>query len=109
MSLYLIRDCVPIAGCACFASFPLDSKRVRARWAKLLPVATGLVGIANGVLSLNLDARWLVLSTNAYYKLDRGRYLIDGVILGLIFSLICSGQLKGTKRVAPETRHEPTT
>ncbi len=64
------------------------------------------MGIANGLFGLMLDTGWLAFSEDAYHRVEMERYLVDGIILGFIFSLIFSRQLTGTKRVDLESRHD---
>jgi hypothetical protein len=76
--------------------FPLQKSRVRARWAKAAFIIAGLLGIAMGVLNVLLDIHWFDRSyVHTVHVVLR---FIDGLLLGFIFSLILSGQFRGTKR-----------
>jgi type III secretory pathway component EscT len=75
---------------------PFQKKRERARWAKLAIVISGLLGITDGVLSLLVDVHWFDRSSlHGIYVM---RHVIEGLMLGFMFSLILAGQMLGSKR-----------
>jgi hypothetical protein len=98
MNMSIVIDCIIIAGCAYLAFIPFDKKRIRARWAKLAFAICAVSGIARGVIGLAWDSNWIRLGNDAGRLFDDYLYMGSGVILGFIFSLILSGQLRGSKR-----------
>jgi hypothetical protein len=90
----VILDCIIIAGCLFLLFIPLEKKRVRARWANYLLIATGLIGIAVHLVQFMLDMQWLLLGKNA----DLILRFVDGILVGFLLALLFSGQLSGTKR-----------
>ena len=107
MNNEVIRDVVIVVGSLCFACFPLDRKRVRAPWAKLLMVIGGFVGLASGTVGVLLATDRLAVSRATVYGLYAAEYLSQGLFLGIIVSLIASGQLRGQKVVKPEFADAP--
>jgi hypothetical protein len=98
MSSGIINNCIIIAGCAILGFVPFDKKRIRAAWAKLAFGIIAVVGIVSGSMRLAWDSGWFTLGTEASRRLDNYLYMVSGVVLGFLFSLILSGQLTGTKR-----------
>lgn len=98
MNSNIIVDCVIIAGCAIWGFVPFDKKRIRVGWAKLAFGIIAITGIARGVVELAWDLGWFTLGSEAGRRLDDYLYMVSGVILGFLFSLILSGQLSGKKR-----------
>ncbi|MGA2029732.1 MAG: hypothetical protein ABSG87_06645 [Verrucomicrobiota bacterium] len=94
----VILDCVIFAGSACIICFPLDKKRIRARWANFLFVATGLIGILVHVVWLAYDMRWIMLDGNAGSAIRMELHFVNGILVGFLLALIFSGQLRGIKR-----------
>ena len=84
--------------------FPFSRTRRRARWANCAFVATGLIGITAETVSLMLMMEWLSLSRAASDEVYRVLHYTYGLLLVIIFALIVSGQLRGTKRI----RHDET-
>jgi hypothetical protein len=93
MHTITIIDCILIVGFGCLVFIPFDKKRVRARWAKSVFVICAILGIAKGVVGLVWDTEWFVLGNEA----GRRHFYLSGLLLGFLFSLILSGQLKGTE------------
>jgi hypothetical protein len=100
MNATVIVDWITIAGSSLFACIPLGDKRIRMRWAKLAFPICAIFGIAKGAINLAWDLRWFSLKDEAGRLLNAYLYMVGGVCLGFIFSLILSGQLTGAKRVA---------
>jgi hypothetical protein len=98
MNSSIIVDCIIIAGCAILGFVPFDKKRIRTGWAKMAFGIIAIIGIARGVVELAWDLGWFTLGSEASRRLDDYLYMVSGVILGFLFSLILSGQLSGTKR-----------
>jgi len=98
MNYSVINDCIIIAGCAILGFGAFDKKGIRAGWAKLAFGIIAVIGIADGVVKLSWDLGWLTLGSKAGRVLDDYLYMVGGVIVGFLFSLILSGQLTGTKR-----------
>ena len=99
MYFRVIVDGVLIIGFTCFAFFPLDKKRIRARWSKFIFVASGVLGIARAAVGLMFDIGWVVVTNNVSYEVHAALHAVDGLLLGFIFSLILSGQLLGSRRL----------
>ncbi len=97
MNTHIIVDWIFIVGFAFFIGIPFDKKRIRASWAKLVFVAGGIIGVADGAVRLTLDMRWFVLASDASYGVHRVLNFTEGMLLGFISSLIFSRQLHGTK------------
>lgn len=102
----IINDCIIIAGCAILGFVPFDKKRVRAGWSRLAFGIIGVVGVSHGVVRLAWDLGWFALGTVASRRLEDYLCMVSGVILGLLFSLILSGQLTGKKQ-PPNTALKP--
>ncbi|HTA95414.1 MAG TPA: hypothetical protein VK769_04750 [Verrucomicrobiae bacterium] len=98
MNAGIINDCIIIAGCAILGFVPFDKKRIRVGWAKLAFGIISIIGIAHGAVRLAWDLSWFTLGSESSRRLDDYLYMVSGVILGFLFSLILSGQLTGTKR-----------
>jgi hypothetical protein len=98
MNSGVVIDCLIIAGFAFFGFLPFDKKRIRVGWAKFVFGIISVTGITDGVVRLAWDLGWFALGSNASSRFNGYLYMVGGVILGLIFSLILSGQLTGTKR-----------
>jgi hypothetical protein len=107
MNLRIIIDCSLIAGFCCFACAAFDIRRFRALWAKSVFIISATVGIANGVVELAWDSRWFVLGPDDGRQLTIWLSVINGLLLGLIFSLILSGQLRGIKQVTNQPDNPP--
>jgi hypothetical protein len=99
MNTHVVLDCIFIVGFATYAFIPFDKKRLRARWAKVVFIVSAVIGIARGMVGLAWDLNWFVLGSEASRWLDSYLYMVGGLLLGFIFSLIFSGQLVGAKRV----------
>jgi hypothetical protein len=107
MSIQIIVDWVILLGCTFFIFIPLEKKRIRARWANLVFVCSGLVGVAKGIICLFLDMNWISVSHKNFYLIDTTlRLVFDGFLLGVIFTLMFSGQLRGAKRFDEQIKHE---
>ncbi len=87
--------------------FPLSRTRRRARWANCAFVAAGLIGISAETLSLMILMEWLSLSLLARREIDRVLHYTYGLLLLIIFALIVSGQLRGTKRSRYDETRKP--
>jgi hypothetical protein len=98
MNSGIIVDCIIIAGSAILGFVPFDKKRIRLGWAKSAFGIIAVIGIAVGVVRLAWDLGWFIVGSEAGRRLDDYLYMVSGVILGFLFSLILSGQLSGTKR-----------
>ena len=84
-----------------FLSLPRRLPRPGSRqvgWAKSAFGIIAVIGIAVGVVRLAWDLGWFTVGSEAGRRLDDYLYMVSGVILGFLFSLILSGQLSGTKR-----------
>ncbi len=97
-STRVVLKCAIITGFVCMTLFPLSRTRRRARWANCAFVAAGLIGITAETLSLMILMGWLSLSLSARGEIDRVLHYTYGLLLLIIFALIVSGQLRGTKR-----------
>jgi hypothetical protein len=98
MNSGIVVDCIIIAGCAILGFVPFDKKRIRVGWAKSALGIIAVIGIVVGVVRLAWDLGWFTVSSEAGRRLDDYLYMVSGIILGFLFSLILSGQLSGTKR-----------
>jgi hypothetical protein len=103
MSTGILFDCAFIVGFALLALNALDRKRIRAPWAKLLFMICAVVGIAKGGIGLAWDLGWFTLATEASRRLDGYSYLVGGLLLGFLISLIVSGELLGHKATGQRT------
>ncbi len=104
----LLGDCIGIAGFVWYALIPfLDRKRVRARWASFSILISGLLGAAMATLNLLRHSSLLVVSSETSHIIARYRPGFWGLMLGVMFMLMVSGQLLGTIREDQEIRHDP--
>jgi hypothetical protein len=106
MNISVACDLAIIAGFTCYIFFPFCGKRLRATWATRVFVLSGLIGVAKGIARLMLDEHWFQVSNDMRPQLYLWLRLVDGILLGFIFSLILSGQLLGTKRAMQDGKHE---
>jgi len=98
MNIPIVTDYVIIAGFAYLAFIPFDKKHIRARWAKSVFAICAVVGITKGVVDLAWHLKWFVFGSEGNRRLEDCLFGASGLLLGFLFSLILSGQLKGTKR-----------
>lgn len=105
MNNQIVIDCIFLVCVAYFGFFGFGRKRVRANWAKCIFAACGLIGITKGVVSMALDLGWIEISSNANYVVRSELDKVEGLLLGLIISLIVSGQFLGTKRAETVSGH----
>jgi hypothetical protein len=91
MNSGIVIDCIIIAGCAILGFVPFDKKRVRVGWAKLAFGIIAVIGIMDGAVRLAWDLGWFTVGSEAGRRLDDYLYMVGGVILGFLFSLILSG------------------
>jgi len=108
-STRVVLKCAIIAGCVCMTLFRLSRTRRRPRWANRAFVAAGLIGITAETLSLMMLMGWLSLSLPAREAIDRVLHYTYGLLLLIIFALIVSGQLRGTKRSRDDETRKPDT
>jgi hypothetical protein len=85
-------------GSALLGSVAFDRVRKRELWAKVALFVFGIIGVARGSIGAALHLDWLGLTSNAGARLENSLSLMSGVSVGIIFSLIISGQLFGSKR-----------
>jgi hypothetical protein len=105
-----LGDCFGIASFACYALFPfLNTKRVRARWATFTILFSGLLGMSCASVYLMLHSGWLVVGSHTNHVIHTWLRVFCGILLGVAFTLIITGQLPGTKRDDQEIRHDPAT
>ncbi len=87
---------------------PLDKRRTRASWANRVIVYTGLFTLLKAFICLSLDSHWIAPDHQMFYFIDtKLRLMFNGFYIGVIFALILSGQLHGTKRIEEQTKNEP--
>ena len=106
MNALIVSHWLILAGCIwlIFSAF-FDRKRKRARWAKLVVGTTGIIGFAYSVISLMLDARWLVLTGDNQYEVYMLLAHTRGLLLGFLLSVTIAGETRGIKTgVAPIVR-----
>jgi hypothetical protein len=97
MNTPIISDWLLIAGSLwCIFTF-FDRKRRRARWARLILVASGILGLAYSVTYLILEARWLVLTGDSVQKVHTLLHHIGGLLLGFLLSIALAGEAHGRK------------
>jgi len=105
-----LGDCIGIASFACYALFPFtNTKRVRARWGTFTIVFIGLLGMAYASVYLVLHSGWLVVGSHTNHVIHTWLRILGGILFGVTIILMMAGQLPGTKRDDPETRHDPAT
>ena len=91
--------CLVIISFAWIAILPFVQKKpVRARWAKISMCLCGVVGLVNAIISLILHVGWVVVSSHTAHQIHGYLLVLSGLFLGILLSLIISGQLKGTKQ-----------
>jgi hypothetical protein len=97
MNIPIALMIVMIAGNACFVFDSFSKNRIRARWAKLIYLVAGIMGIIVGGIHLALDAHWFAFSTNTIYGVNIFLQNLGGIWMGFIISLFVSRQMEGTK------------
>ena len=102
-NIEVIASCIASVASILFALIPLDRSRLRAGWAKALFVTIGIVSVVLSVTNLVLIERWVVPVKETARTIHEVNRMLDGFALGLIFSLILSRQLFGSKRGSQET------
>ena len=96
-NLNLVMPSVVIAGSVIFAFVPFDRERIRERWAKWVFAAGATIGIVDGATELAWNLAWFELNSEASSQLGGLLSFGRGMFLGLILSLVFSGQLTGKK------------
>jgi hypothetical protein len=76
---------------------PLSRKRQRARWAKLLFVAVGVLGLGYIAASVGSERGWFVLTHSAVEPFLRLLQFTRGLLIGLLLALLFSGEVLGKK------------
>ncbi len=102
MIIALVRDCVIIVGSALLGLHPFDRRRTFAPWAKKAFGLIAVVGVVFGFLHFAWDIGWFTLGSAARSLLDRLFALGGGLVLGLILSLVLSGQFFGSRKAEPK-------
>ena len=98
----LITNYIIMAGSAYLFWKSFDKSRTRERWAKLAFAVCGVIGILCGVVVMAwLNGRF-ALGKNDAIQLERYLSFGRGLVIGLLLSLIFSGQLMGAKRTNQE-------
>ena len=98
MDFHALADAITAVGCAVLGCHPFDKRLIFAGWAKLVYGLIAIIGIALGIIGFTRDVGWIALGGEATRRLDLQLYLARGIVLGLLFSLILSRQLLGTKK-----------
>lgn len=99
MNFKILVDCVLIVLLLLIASTPfITSSRVHQRWAKAVFIAVGVIGVIMGSTELLLDFHWFEPTNEMAWRVHYGLAWSRGMLLGMIFSLIASGQLLGVRR-----------
>jgi hypothetical protein len=88
-------DTIAIAGFFVLIGVSFSAKRERARWAKGLLFAVGLVGIICYSLFLARDMAWLPPNLLRSYRFHYELSFINGWLLGSILALVFAGQIIG--------------
>jgi hypothetical protein len=107
MNAHIAFDIVLMIGFIYLAFIPFDKKRVRAPWAKSAFVICAVVGIIREAVGLALHLGFLGPDDRVSGVMEMFRHLASGVCLGILFSLILSGQLNGKKIVGEENPRKP--
>jgi hypothetical protein len=95
----LAGDCIGVAGFIWYALLPfLDRKRVRAHWAIFSIMFSGLLGVAMATLNLLRYSGMLEVSSHENHTIAYYSSFSHGLILGIIFLLLISGQMLGIRR-----------
>ena len=102
-NIKIIAHCIALIASILFALIPLDQSRLRAGWAKTLFVLIGIAGVLVSVTNLLLIERWIVPAKETVRSIHEVNRVLDGYALGLIFALILSRQLRGSKRSSQAT------
>jgi hypothetical protein len=85
-------------GSALLGSVAFDRVRKRELWAKVAIFVFGIIGVARGSIDAVWHLDWLGLTSDVGARLENSLSLMSGVALGILFSLVISGQLFGSKR-----------
>lgn len=94
-SVPVMFDLLLMVGFLGLACIPLARERTRARWAVSVSVVGGTLGAMVHVVMLGLRMHWITLGQRADVSFEMLVSDIDNILLGLIFALIISGQLRG--------------
>src|SRR5580658_347294 len=94
----VLADCIGIFAFAWYAMLPfVNTKVVRARWARFTILFNGLFGMAYAAVFLMFHSGWLVASPHAKHVLNSYLSFAGGIILGVTLTLMFSGQLFATR------------
>jgi hypothetical protein len=108
MNNQIIVDLAFVIGGVCWIFIPFERKRVRAQWAKAVFVSMGILGFVKGITCLFLDAHWSDFSEVNHNLIDNViRFMYNGFFLGVVLSLILSGQFRGVKKQSLEQKQIP--
>jgi membrane protease YdiL (CAAX protease family) len=94
----IVANLIFIACAILFAIFPFDKSRARAVWATWIFLAFSALALVIGVINIALKLHWIVLEQDWEEPLHVILVGMMGVAIGLVFTLVVSGQLMGTKR-----------
>ena len=98
MNTEILAYCFVIFCFAGIAALPFIQKSVvRARWAKFSMCLSGVIGIINAGISFMLYTGWLVVDSHVNHVIHSSQSFSGGLFLGIIFTLMFSGQLSGIK------------
>lgn len=97
----MLIDGLLIAGSIWLTAGFFSRKRKRARWARIVLGASGMIGLAYGVTYLALDSRWLVLTDDNSYLVHTLLHHTGGLLLGFLLSVVIAGETEGKKTDAP--------
>jgi hypothetical protein len=95
MDKHIILHCILIIGFALCALIPLDRTHNRGRWANRVFLICAVLGIVKEVADIAWEMHRLEFGERTYIVLNSSS---GGFILGLIFALVLSGQLFGTRQ-----------
>jgi len=94
-------DCALILLFVVFGLIPFDKGRLRAPWARLVFLLVAAIGLLWALFHLAMHLRAFAPAIDS----SRPRLVVSsavgGLLLGLVVSLILSGQLLGKSREAP--------
>jgi hypothetical protein len=96
--LELLPHCIAFVASFVFVLLPLDRSRVRASWAKAILVTVGMVGVLVTATNSLMVLQWFVPSPEAAKIIHQTKTLAEGFAVGLIFALVLSRQLVGSKQ-----------
>ena len=99
----LIPDAIIMAASVFIGFLPYIDKRDRARWARIVLIATGVMGFISYGLDFTLNMHHFPIRPPIGHMLYRLHVMVNGWLCGWLSALLFSGQMLG--KIPPKREH----